>query len=70
MNVISHATEGVKSMAKSFDAFLYEQIESITVRVFEEYRLSGVTTKNDVIDGAREMDAWFTCHGVRITENI
>ena len=70
MDVICHAAERVNTAAEFFDAFLQEQVEPIPIRVFEEDRLSGVTTKDDMIDGAGEMDAGFTRHGLKIAENV
>jgi hypothetical protein len=60
----------VNTEAEFFDALLEEQVEPIPVRLIKKDGLSGVTTKNDVIDGAWEMYAGFTWHGIRIAINV
>ncbi len=49
-------------VSKPAGAFLEQKIEAVTIIVSEEYRLTAVASENDVIESARDMNAWFTCH--------
>ena len=44
-------------------------VETEPIAVVEENRLSGVTTEDNMVDCAGEMDARFTCHDHIIREN-
>jgi hypothetical protein len=56
--------------AELIDCVLEEEAQTVPVTVVEEDRFAGITTENDMVDGAWIMDAGFAGHGGTIAEKI
>jgi len=53
-------------VAVPLDTFLEEKKKPAAVLVVEEDVLASVSPKDDVVQRAGIMNAWFTCHEMRI----
>jgi len=60
--MVCHETESVNAKSEPACSLLQQEIEAIPVVVGEEYRLTAIATKHDVIQPAGKMDARFACH--------
>lgn len=56
MNVIQHEAESVDTATESLHPVLKDQIETVTVAIFEKNGSPGIAPKNDVIYSAWKMD--------------
>lgn len=62
MDVVGHKAERMNAMAIASYPFLHKKVETVTVAVLKKDVLSGITTQNDVVKGARAVDSWFSSH--------
>lgn len=70
MDVCRHEAEGMDAIPETLDAFLEQQEKSRAVTRIEEDVLAAVAAKNDMINGAGEMKAWFAWHGRSVDTNL
>jgi hypothetical protein len=66
MNVVGHQAEGVHTVSESAGPLLEQEIKTVPILIGEENGLASVTAKDYVVEPAREVDAWFSSHGVNI----
>lgn len=69
MDMICHQAETMYATAELFHCILENEIQPVPVPIIEEYGISSIAAKDDVIDGAGIVDAGFACHGGNISEN-
>ena len=70
MYVVCHAAEGMNTATKLNGHFLHEKAKTATIRIINEYRLTCVAAKNDVIECSGKMYACFTSNEWSIAGNI
>jgi hypothetical protein len=63
VDVVRHAAKAVNAAIELLDGILQNQIKPVPVTVFKEDRISCVAAKNDMVDSAGIVDAWFSWHG-------
>jgi hypothetical protein len=68
--MVGHEAEGVHAVAETTSPLLEQEVETVPVGVGDEDGLTAVTPKNNVIESAGEMDAWFACHGEKIPQRL
>jgi hypothetical protein len=69
MDVVGHQAEGVDTAVELFNRPLQEEIQSQSVAIIKEDRVTGVTAQDNVIDCAWIMDAGFACHAGNVSVN-
>jgi hypothetical protein len=69
MGVVFHETKTMYAVSEPLHCLLKDQVEAKTVAVIEKYRSTGVATKDNVVNCAGKIDAWFTCHANSISLN-
>jgi len=62
MYMIRHQAVGMDAMAKALDTLLNEKEETATIMVLKEYRISRISTKDNMIKRAWIMNTRFTSH--------
>jgi hypothetical protein len=60
--MVCHEAKSVDTVTKPNAAFLQQDVETEIIFVHKEYRLPTITTKNDVVESAVDVYAWFACH--------
>ena len=70
MDMVCHAAKGMDAATELYSHFLHEQVIATTVSIIKEYWITCVAAKDDVIDCAGEVYAWFTCHGERLADKV
>jgi hypothetical protein len=63
IDVVRHEAEAVNATIELLDGILQHPIKPVPVTVFKEDWISCVATKNDMVDSAGIVDAWFSCQG-------
>jgi hypothetical protein len=62
VDVVGHQTEGMHAAFELFDRVLKEEVKTTAVSIGEEHVIAGITTQDDVIDGARIVNAMLAGH--------
>ena len=62
MDMVGHAAKSVNAVTEATSSFLQQQEETVMVKISEKDRLTGISPENDMIQSARKMNTWFTCH--------
>lgn len=68
--MVGHAAEGVDAAIEFYGNFLHYQVKAASVSIINEYWLTSVAAKDDVVKSAGEVNAWFACHGRSIACNV
>jgi len=63
VDVVCNEAEAVDAAVELLNGILQNQIKPVPVSIFKEDRFSCVAAKNDMVDSAGIVDAWFSCHG-------
>jgi hypothetical protein len=66
VDMVCQLAKSQHPVAEPLNSFLDEKRKPAVVRVVKEDVLSGISTKNDVIQRAGIMNAWFAWHGIKI----
>jgi hypothetical protein len=70
MDMVGHAAEGVNAAIEFCGNFVHYQVKAASVSVINEYWLTSVTAKDDVVESAGEVNAWFAWHSRSISYNV
>jgi hypothetical protein len=62
MDMVAHETKGVYPVAVSLARFLENFVKTISVIIVSEYFLTGITSKDYVVNCRRSVYARFSCH--------
>jgi hypothetical protein len=57
MDMVCHAAEGMDAATELYGHFLHEQVIAVTISSVNEYRLTSVAAKDDMIECSGEMYA-------------
>jgi len=60
--MIGHLTKSVNTMIVFFHPFLQEKIKARPVAFCIKNILATVASQDDMVNSARIMNAWFSCH--------
>jgi len=62
MAMVAHETKGVYPVAVSLARFLENFVKTIPILIVGEYFLTGIPSKDNVVNCSRSMYARFSCH--------